>query len=259
MSEVKRNFSEQKMIEEAEQIMREVNDDPEVANVKAPAEMEKQLFQKIREYEATKENILSAEYVFKKKNRKRKYLVLAAAAILAMAFGVTGFGEVKNVFESFTRDTLGREQIQVNSSEDTKVSKDWSEDEMYEAIEDEYGFYPVKLDWLPEGVAFREGVMSEGTQFICLVYGADEEINISYQIQPNYRESSWGKDIEDELLEEEKFVRNDVEITIRRYRIDDSIERWLVGFVYNDTSYSLLIMNLDEGDVQQIVDGLYLF
>ena len=185
----------------------------------------------------------------------RKYLVLAAALVCVMAFGITSIGDSEKIFGTFKRDVLDREQVQVNS-EDIKPIETVVEQEIYQQIEDEFGFLPVKLDYLPEGVELIEADISEEIQYAYMMYG-EEILNISYQIRPHYRESSWGKDIEDELVEESEIMVNDVEIYLKKYRVIDGTERWLVGFEYKDTSYSILLMNLKQEEVTNIINGLY--
>ena len=90
-----------------------------------------------------------------------------------------------------------------------------------------------------------------------MLYGEKEDVKISYIIRPNYRESSWGKDIEDELLEESEIMVNDIEISLKKYRVTENMERWLVGFEYQNTSYSIMLMDLNEKEVENIINGLY--
>ena len=84
-----------------------------------------------------------------------------------------------------------------------------------------------------------------------------EKVNISYQIRPHHRESSWGKDIEDELVEESEMLVNDVTIHLKKYRIIDGTERWLIGFEYKNASYSIILTELEQKEITNIINGLY--
>ena len=185
----------------------------------------------------------------------RKYLVLAAALVCVVAFGITSFGDSEKIFETLNWKLADREQVNVDS-EDINQAEQVREENIYEEVEEKFGFYPVRLNYLPEGVEFIEADISEEIQYAYMMYGEDD-LNISYQIRPHYRESSWGKDIEDELVEESEIMVNDVEIYLKKYRVIDDTERWLVGFEHKNTSYSILLMNLKQEEVTNIINGLY--
>lgn len=258
----------EELVKSAECIMEEVNADQDVVDRPLPPHMHEKIMQRIDAYEAKREaERLSAEEVefirlgklYKKKRKMRKYFVLAAAVIGVLAFGITSMGENEKIFGMFKRDTLGREQTQINSSDSVVKETDWSEDEVYEEIESKYGFYPVKLDYLPDGIGFLEVDINEEIPNIYMLYGTNEDVKISYQIRPNYRDSSWGKDIEDELLEEYEMQVDDVTLHLERYCVKNGVERWVVEFKHESASYSLMMMNLEKSEVEKIVSNLYFY
>ena len=219
----------------------------------------------VAEAKADAENIFSAEdkelirlgRIYKKRKKLHRYLVAVAAIACVLAFGITSMGGPKKVFEKFNWTLAGREQTNVDSdNEDVVQMDDVKEDEVYEQIEDKYGFYPVKPIYLPEGITLLETNMGDEIQGIHLIYGTIEEAKISCHIRPNYRESSWGKDIEDELLKEEHMTVSDVDIYLKQYRVDGTTERWLVGFEYNNVSYSMMINGIEESEIEKIVENL---
>ena len=256
----------EELVKSAKCIMEEVNADQDVVNRPLPPHMHEKIKQRIDAYEAKREaERLSAEEVefirlgklYKKKRKMRKYFVLAAAVIGVLAFGITSMGENEKIFGMFKRDTLGREQTQINSSDSVVKETDWSEDEVYEEIESKYGFYPVKLDYLPDGIGFLEAELGEEITKIYMLYGENQDVKISYIIRPNYKESSWSKDVEDELLEEYEMQVSDVTLHLQRYRVENDIERWVVEFKYESTSYSLIIVDYEKEEVEKIVENLY--
>ena len=219
----------------------------------------------VAEAKADAENIFSAEdkelirlgRIYKKRKKLHRYLVAVAAIVCVLAFGITSIGGPKKVFEKFNWTLAGREQTNVDSDNDDVVQMgDVKEDEVYQEIEDKYGFAPVKPLYRPEGVELLEVNIGDEIQGIHLTYGVNQEANISYHIRPNYRDGSWGKDIEDELLKEEHMTVSDVDICLKQYRVDEKTERWLVGFEYNNASYSMLIMDLEEAEIEKIVENL---
>lgn len=258
----------EELVKSAKCIMEEVNADQDVVDRPLPPHMHEKIMQRIDAYEAKRETErFSAEEVefirlgklYKKKRKMRKYFVLAAAVIGVLAFGITSMGENEKIFGMFKRDTLGREQTQINSSDSVVKETDWSEAEVYEEIESKYGFYPVKLDYLPDGIGFLEVDINEEIPNIYMLYGTNEDVKISYQIRPNYRDSSWGKDVEDELLEEYEMQVDDVTLHLERYCVKNGVERWVVEFKHESASYSLIIVDYEKDEVEKIVENLYFY
>ena len=258
----------EELVKSAKCIMEEVNADQDVVDRPLPPHMHEKIMQRIDAYEAKREaERLSAEEVefirlgklYKKKRKMRKYFVLAAAVIGVLAFGITSMGENEKIFGMFKRDTLGREQTQINSSDSVVKETDWSEDEVYEEIESKYGFNPVRLNYLPEGIIFLETELNEEVPRIHMLYGDNQDVKISYIIRPNYRDGSWSKDVEDKLLEEYEMQVQDVTLHLQRYRVENDVERWVVEFKYESTSYSLMMMNVKKPEVEKIVSNLYFY
>ena len=98
MSDESRRKYEQRLIEEAERIMEEVNNNPELKDVTVPSEMHDNIFNAIREKEEEKE-LIRLGRIYKRKRKNQKYFVLAAAMVLALAFGITSMGEADKIFE----------------------------------------------------------------------------------------------------------------------------------------------------------------
>lgn len=271
MSDKSKSLTEQelKLIEDVELFMEEVYKDPAVANVKAPANLKEKVFEAIRAREAEKaaqaremlcsedKELIRLGKLYKKKRRVRKYLVLAAMMVFVLAFGITSVGNSEKIAEILNWRLANREQVNVDSNENIVPMDNVEEEEVYQRIEDEFGFLPVKMNYLPENVGFLEAEVSEEITRIYMLYGEKQDARISYIIRPNYRESSWGKDIEDELLEKSEIMVNDVKVYVKKYRVAENRERWLVGFVYKNTSYSIMLMNLEEVEVEKIIRGLY--
>lgn len=258
----------EELVKSAKCIMEEVNADQDVVDRPLPPHMHEKIMWRIRAYETGYgQERLSAEEtefirlgkLYKKKRKMRKYFVLAAAVIGVLAFGITSIGENDKIFGIFKRDTLGREQTQVNLGESVEPDEDLTEEQAYEEIESIYGFYPVKLDYLPDGIGFLEAELNGEIARIYMLYGEEQEVKISYIIRPNYKESSWGKDIEDELLEEYEMQVKDVTLHLQRYRVEDGVERWIVEFKDESASYSLMMMNLEKTEVEKIVNNLYFY
>ena len=260
---------ELKLLEETERFLEAIDQELEVENVELPANMYENIWKEIRtrQAEQARENLCDEDRellrlgrAYKKRHRMRKYLVLIAAVVAVLALGITSVGGPEKIFETISWMLGGRKQMNVDSDSEGILHLDNVEEEkVYQQIEDQFGFLPVKLNHLPEGVEFLEAEVSEEIPKAYIVYGKDDEVNISYIIRPNYRESSWGKDIEDELLEEYDMLVKEVSVNLRKYCVKNQEVRWMIGFEYENVSYSMLLMHLEEEEVETIVKNLYFY
>lgn len=280
MNEPKNKLTEEelKLIEEEELFLKEVYSDPEVATAEPPADLQKKVFAQINAIKAAKREAELAEEkrkaeearraeeqelirlgkLYKKRKGYRKYFVLAAVLILAMLFGVTSFGEPKKVFERVIGTLTGREQVNIDSEhEDVSKTDDMSEEEAYQEIEDRFEVVSVRMNYLPEWTEFLEMTISEEIQNVNLMYGGKGKVKIILSIRPNYRTSSIGTDMEDDFLEEHIKETRYTTITMRKYGVDGTEQRWFVQFAYQETLYSMTIMNTSKEEVETIVENLY--
>lgn len=266
--EAKRKF-EKELMEEAARLMGEVNSDVELNDVVAPPDMRDHIFSVIRakeagyvrdELSAEEEELIRLGKVYKRKRKNRKYLLLAAVLVLTMACGVTSMGGPQKVYEKVTWMLAGRKQTNVDSDSENVVPQiDISEEEVYEEIEEKYGFYPVRLNYLPEGVEFQEVSFGEEIQGMNIVYDKKDGATILYVIRPNYTESSFVQDVEDELVAEYEIDVEKTLISVKQYCIENKIMRWNIQFEYNDISYFMLMSDIEKDEVDKIIENLFFF
>lgn len=273
MNEPKNKLTEEelKLIEETELFMKEVYSDPDVANAEPPADLKSKVFAEIRAREEAKREAELAEEkrkeeqelirlgrIYKKRKGYRKYFVLAAVLVLAMLFGMTSFGEPKKMFERVIGTLTGREQVNVDTDhEDVSKTDSMDEDKAYQEIEDRFEVLAVRMNYLPEDTGFQEMTINEEIQVVHMIYGTEEDAKIGLFIRPNYRTSSVGKDMEDGFLEEYLKETEYTTITMRKYEVDGPEERWSVQFAYQETLYSMTIMDTSKEEVETIVENLY--
>ena len=267
MDEKLRRLLQEDMEKEADKLMEEVNQDPSLANIKAPDDIYEKLTAQIREYEANKTKELSKEdqelirlgKIYKKRRKRTKYFVLAAAMVLAFALSVTSIGGPKRVFEEVKRWMGDRVQTKYNTESDRmEAIHGVSESEAYEKIEEEYSFCPVKLTYLPKDMKYAEMIIGDEIQNIQLLYEINNKVGLYYYIQTNNRVSSIGTEIEEEMLDEEFIRQNNVDITLKKYKVEESNEkRWQVDFEYRGNRYSIQIFGLNKGEVKKIIENLY--
>ena len=265
--EAKRKLEEELM--EAARLMEEVNNDPALKDVVAPADMHDNVFSVIRAKEAgyvrdelseEEKELIQLGKVYKRKRKNRKYFLLAAVMVLAMAFGITSMGGPQKLCEKVSWMLAGRKQTNVDSESDNVVPQtDISEEEVYGQIEEDYGFLPVRMTYLPEGVEFQEATFYDEMQEIDIVYGENNDAVIWYAIRPNYLESSIGKDIEDELLEEYQIDVDKVIVYMKEYQVEEDYIRWSAEFSYGEVNYFIWFNNMEKNEVEKIIDNLYFF
>lgn len=256
-----------KEMEEIEGVLEKINNDPVMREWKAPEGLRDGLFEQIHAKEAEKSRLSDDEkelirlgMVYKKRRKYHKLLVLAAAVVCALAVGVTSIGGPKKVIEKVQGMLESRERINNDTNEDGRVDEIEvaSEAEAYQKIEDEFGFAPVKLFYLPEGMEFKSITMAEGAQYAYLCYVNENEDTIVYSIYPNYRTSSIGRDVEDEIIDESEKVIHDVTVSIKKYEIEENqSNRYKITFEYQNVYYFLETNHLESGEVEKIVDNFY--
>lgn len=252
-------------LEEVERILDIINSDPVLKDIKCPDSVRVKLFEQIREHEEQKrlENLTEEEKewirlgkIYRKRRKWNKVAVLVAAAIAVLALGTVSIGEDKNILSYLKQILSGGERTTSDSGSTEPVLYD-SEEELYEEIEKEYGFIPVKLDYLPQGLRFKEAVFGSDIQSIYMYYGTKNSTDITYNIRPNYRESSFVTVIEDDKIQEYMMSVDGIEISLTEYNIEESNEnRWSILWTYEEVQYTLNITDMKQTEVEKIINTL---
>lgn len=274
MDEEMKRFLQEELKKEADQIMREVEADPEVADLTAPSEIDQKLYEQIKQYKEehyAPEETLSGEQqelirlgkIYKRKQKRRKYVVLAAAVVSAFAVGITSFGGPERIFHKFNWNIGDREQTNFDSDdEDIVAAKVSEEEEAYQKIKDEFGIEPVRMMYLPENMKFQDIIIYREMKNIQIIYtdGDDENKTLRYQVSTSYRDASNGLDVEDLLIKEERVEVKGVSIKIKYYRIEQgNSERISAMFEYQDIQYLLSINNIKADEFEKILKNLKFF
>lgn len=261
-----KEFIKKEMGKSIDDIMAEIEADPKMKDVKPPEGMYEELMEKIHEHERQTiyeqlsdedKELIQLGKVYKKKRRFDRFVVVLAAMIVGLWLGSVCIGDEGDILKYVSRMFSEREQEVVNSdSVEPIVYID--EAEVYEKIEKEYGFSPVKLEYLPEKSVFVEAVFGTDIQGINLFYGMGKKANIIYIIRPNYREASFATDLGDKKIHEYQMVNNGVNVLVREYRILETDEtRWAINFEYQDVQYMLRITDIEQDEVVKIVKDLH--
>ena len=250
---------------EIDRALEEINNDPKFKDVVPPSDIREELFSKIHEYqEQYKPDTLSDEEKelirlgrsYRKRRKAERYAILAAAVVAVLAIGTVSIGEDKNILTMLKQMLAGGEQT-VSDSGSTEPIKYIEENEMYEKIEEEYEFKPIRLIYRPAKTVFVEGVLGKEIQNVSMAYEAENGTSILYVIRPNYRESSLGTVIEDKKMQEYTMSVNETSISVTEYLIEESGQnRWSINFVYEDVQYLLRITNIEQGEVEKVINNL---
>ena len=251
-----------------ELILEEVNNDPELRDIKAPENLHDKVFAQIREYEEQKrlaalsdedKELIRLGKVYRRKRSRRKYFVLAAAVVALFAIGTVSFGEKESVLSFFERVFSGGEEV-VTDSGSIEPVKYIDEEEVLRKIEDTYDIDPLELEYLPHKATFIEAMFGEDMQEVYLYYGVGDDASIIYTIKPNFRESSYSTVIEDQKKQEYTLCVEDTDVLVKEYVIkDSSMNRWCVSWVFQDVQYVLNITDMEQSDVELIINNLKLY
>ena len=285
MSNQKREFTDEELdiVDRMEDVMSELKSHPEITCMRLSDNLHRELWRDIREFKVEKaeaasvapepvqkeaepevprlskeeQELIQLGKIYKRKQKNKKFYLLIAAVVCAMAFGVTSMGEPERIFERFGFKTFDREQEHINSNGDVRLDTKAAEEEAYQQIEDEYGVWPVQFGYLPDGVEYDKSISFDETQILQLNYGQDGKIYISYLIRPGYRDGSWGMDIEDKLIEEYSQEVQNVKIQIKKFQVEETkTYRWTAEYSYKDMQYYLVIRDLTEEEFDEIINNL---
>lgn len=266
-----RKIRELRMVIENKLTMREVEKDPAVKDAKVPEELEKAIFDEIARIEERREKERQIIENLSPENRRlfhmgeryerslhrRKYVIIAAVFVLALAFSINCFGSVDKMFHKLNLKIYNRER-EVADTDGVLQLEGTSEEEAFAKIEEMYGFHPVRLGYLPEGTGFLEVNILQDVPKITFLYGTKNDIHVKYDIVASYRDSSISKDIEDSLQNTYQRTYKGIEIEIKEYLVEDTEIRWLVQFEYENFYYWIQMMGIAPEEMQKIVEHINL-
>lgn len=245
MKDLKKLSLNREVKREAEEIEKEVESRSDLDDIKVSDDMETSLFNKIQEYEYDK-RLKKVHY-----RRKRRYLIVALAAVIVLVCGsvMTGVGSKsywKVIWERVTGDETSN-IINVENMESYE-SKDINEVGVYKEITNRFGVYMVRLGYKPENMKLERYTLDEEQEKAYLFYEYNGE-TIRYSIYMNETDSSFAQKELDKMLDEYEINNNGIEINIKEFLIDDTNRRYIAEFKYKQVQYQLKgVMDRDEFD-----------
>jgi len=254
MKKLKKLSLENEMKKEAEQIEKKVREDRSLDDIKVSDEMEKELFNKIQDYEYDKRH----KKVIRKK-KKSKLVIGALAAVLILVCGsvMTSVGS-KSYWKTLWNDSNGDEQnngIDVENMESIET-EDIDEMEVDKKITKVMGVSLVKMQYKPKDMVLKRYIIDEEQRMAILFYQYGEEV-IKYYMYTNSTDSSFGEKTVDQLLDEYEFQNGKHSILVKQYEIKDSDEeRYIAEFEYNDIHYQIK-GSMEKEEFEKILENLF--
>ena len=254
MKKLKKLSLENEMKKEAEQIEKKVREDRSLDDIKVSDEMEKELFNKIQDYEYDKRH---KKVVRKKKKSKLVIGALAAVLILVCGSVMTSVGS-KSYWKVLWERESGDENYNLINVEDmeTKESEDIDEIEIYKEIAKVMGDYLVRMEYKPKDMVLKRYIIDKDQRMTVLFYQYGEEV-IKYYMYTNSTDSSFGEKTVDQLLDEYEFQNGKHSILVKQYEIKNSDEeRYIAEFEYNDIHYQIK-GSMEKEEFEKILENLF--
>lgn len=254
MKKLKKLSLENEIKKEAEQIEKKVRKDKSLDDITVSDEMEKELFNKIQDYEYDKRH---KKVVRKKKKSKLVIGALAAVLILVCGSVMTSVGS-KSYWKTLWNDSNGDEQnngIDVENMESIE-SEDIDEVGAYKEIVKVMGDSLVRMEYKPRGMVLKRYTIDKEQRMAVLFYQYGEEI-IKYYMYINSTDSSFGEKTVDQLLDEYEFQNGKHSILVKQYEIKDSDEeRYIAEFEYKDIHYQIK-GSMEKEEFEKILENLF--
>ena len=253
MRNLKKLSLQKEVTKEAEQIEKEVSSHTELDDLKVSDEMETSLFNKIQEYEYDKR----FKVVYHKK--KRRYLVMALAAVIVLVLGsaMTGVGS-KSYWKVVWDKLAGDGTASITNVEDMEKQQTEDIDEMgvYREINEKFGVAIPRLEYKPENMALEKYILDEDQRKAYLFYSYNGEI-IRYTMYTNDTDSSFSQKDLDSLINEYELKNNNVSIHVEEYTINNSSNRrYIAEFEYQGAQYQLM-GRMEKKEFDNILKNLF--
>lgn len=239
---------------EAENIEKEVKSRTDLEDLKVSEDMETSLFNKIQEYEYDK------RYKTVHRRKKKRYVVLALAAVLVLVFGsvMTGVGS-KSYWKVLWDRIAGNEHVSVINVEnmETQQTEDIDELQLFKEIREKLGILPVRFGYMPNDMFIKDYELAFDQNKAVLLYDYYGQ-TIKYTMYMNDTDSSFAQTELDKLINEYQIETDaNVNINVKEYQIDGSNnKRYVAEFEYMDAQYEIKGI-IEEEELNKILKNLY--
>ena len=250
MKKLKKLSLENELKKEAEQIEKKVREDKSLDDITVSDEMEKELFNKIQDYEYDKRH----KKVVRKK-KKSKLVIGALAAVLILVCGSVGS---KSYWKTLWNKEAGDETLSYVDVEnmETMETEDIDELEVDKEITKVMGASLVKMQYKPKEMVLKRYIIDKEQRMVVLFYQYRGEV-IKYYMYTNSTDSSFGEKTVDQLLDEYEFQNGKHSILVKQYEIKDSDEeRYIAEFEYKDIHYQIK-GTIEKEEFEKILENLF--
>lgn len=256
MKRLKKLSLKKEIDREAESIEKEVKSRTDLEDLKVSEDMETSLFNKIQEYEYDK------RYKTVHRRKKKRYVVLALAAVLVLVFGsvMTGVGS-KSYWKILWDRMIGEEQLSYIDVEemDSQDTEDLDEIQIFREIREKLGILTVRFSYIPKGMVLTEYEVDTSQGRAILLYEYNDQ-TIRYTMYLNDDDSSFAQTELDELIDEYTInIGTNIIINVKEYSIEDvEKHRFVAEFEYQDAQYQLMGA-IEKTEFDKILENLYFF
>lgn len=196
--------------------------------------------------------------VVHKKKRFKMYFGLAAVLILVMAVGITSIGGPERIVRMLKQTIGNREIEQVDSSNENLIIVKDNEEKAYEKVKEVLGVEPVKIVYKTKKMKFKRMEFDKTLQIAELIFNYDNE-TVIYFINASYNNTSWGIDVEDEVIHSEKKEIRGCEVEIKEYKTPvTGTERYSASFKYHGLEY-FFVGTMDGQEFNEIIENLFFY
>lgn len=273
-------FLNEQLQREAEEIEKELEEHPELADLSPDDSVKDRLYAQIEEYETQKAlsklsekdrealrlgRMLQKEReedeirrtVRKRRMGWRRIASLAAVMVFVLGLGITSVGGPKRVMEVMQQMVGGREVTKINSDDDKVVSSEGlAEEDAYQEIKDKLGIDPVRLLTNEGGMQFVGVEIDEILQTANLLFDMEGNV-VSYIISLSYADGSFGSDIEDQLVDTYPYKTDRFTVEVKEYLIEESNDtEFSAEFDYQKVHYQLTGI-MEKAELEDILKNLY--
>lgn len=254
MKKLKKLSLENEMKKEAEQIEKKVREDRSLDDIKVSDEMEKELFNKIQDYEYDKRH----KKVIRKK-KKSKLVIGALAAVLILVCGsvMTSVGS-KSYWKTLWNKEAGDETLSYVDVENMESieTEDIDEVGVYKEIAKVMGNYLVRMEYKPRGMVLKRYTIDKEKRMAVLFYKYGDE-TIRYYMYMNSKDSSLGEKSVDDLIDKYEITTNGHNISVKEYSIKNSEQkRYTADFENKDIQYQIK-GKLKREELDEIIKNLF--
>ena len=252
MKDLKKLSLNKEVKKEAEEIEKEVKSRSDLDDIKVSDDMETSLFNKIQEYEYDK-RLKKVHY-----RRKRRYLIVALAAVIVLVCGsvMTGVGS-KSYWKVIWDELNGNEKstgIDVEDM-DSQDTEDIDEIGVYREINDKLGVSIVRFKYKPRGMELERYTLDIEQRRAYLFYKYNNEI-LRYTVYMNDNDSSLGQKDLDNLLDKYELEDMGQIISIEEYKVNGlEQKRYVAEFEYKNVHYQLMGI-IEKKEIEKIIKNL---